>query len=310
MILSINPWYYCNFRCEFCYLTEKQLSDKKLLSLDKLANILGEIVAHKQIDMVDLYGGELGLLPKEYWNDLIQLLHNYGIYDINLITNLSMINDITIDERVYTSVSYDFKAREDFFRVWKNMALMNKPFSILMLASPGLISESIDDIVSMFNSLKNLESVEIKPYSKNQANQFSIKDDIYEEYVKKWILHKDRKFKLVNESLLESVVNRSRNSFSDDHVYITPNGKYGVLEFDLNDNEYFLEYDTLDEYFAWCETEKKRVSKNKFCSSCKYFGRCLSEHLRDVKSLDNSCNGYYKLIDWYERLENKTRNIS
>jgi hypothetical protein len=79
-------------------------------------------------------------------------------------------------------------------------------------------------------------------------------------------------------------------------------------EFDLNDNEFFLEYDTLDEYWQWCEKEKHRVGLNKYCSSCEYYGNCLSEHLREVKSLDESCNGFKHLIDWYKndrfRMEN------
>jgi hypothetical protein len=155
-------------------------------------------------------------------------------------------------------------------------------------------------MVLHFNSLRNLESVEIKPYSTNQANTLDVSFTAYEEFVKKFIENKNRKFTLVNETLIQSVLDKSRNSFSDDHIYITPSGKYGVLEFDLNDNEFFLEYDTLDEYFEWCEKEKQRVSKNKFCSSCSYYGNCLSEHLREVKSLDHSCNGFKHLIDWYK----------
>jgi sulfatase maturation enzyme AslB (radical SAM superfamily) len=299
LTLSINPWYYCNFACEFCYLTKEQLADTKLLSLDVLNERLAEISAQDQIEMVDLYGGELGLLPKDYWNDLIDLLHAYNIFDINLITNLSMVNEITIDERVYVSISYDFDAREDHERVWRNMALLEKPFSILMLASPELIKKDVNQMISMLNSLNNLASVEIKPYSSNQANQLDINFIQFEEFVKIWVINRDKKFTLINESLLQSVIDKQRNSFSDDHVYITPSGKYGVLEFDLNDNEFFLEYETLDEYFEWCNKEKKRVAKNKFCSNCEHFGHCLSEHLRDVKSLDNSCNGFKYLIDWY-----------
>jgi sulfatase maturation enzyme AslB (radical SAM superfamily) len=300
LTLSINPWYYCNFACEFCYLTKEQLADTKLLSLDVLNERLAEISAQDQIQMVDLYGGELGLLPKDYWNDLISLLHAYHIFDINIITNLSMVNEITTDERVYISVSYDFDAREDHERVWRNMALLEKPFSILMLASPELIKKDVNQMVDMLNSLNNLVSVEIKPYSSNQANQLDINFTQFEEFVKTWVINRDKKFSLTNESLLQSVIGKKRNSFSDDHVYITPSGKYGVLEFDLNDNEFFLEYETLDEYFEWCKKEKKRVTKNEFCSNCDHFGHCLSEHLRDVKSLDNSCNGFKHLIDWYK----------
>jgi sulfatase maturation enzyme AslB (radical SAM superfamily) len=300
LTLSINPWYYCNFSCEFCYLTKEQLADTKLLLLDTLNQRLAEISSQDKIEMVDLYGGELGLLPKDYWNDLIDLLHAYNIFDINLITNLSMVNEITKDERVYISVSYDFDAREDHERVWRNMALLEKPFSVLMLASPNLINKDVDEMVAMFNSLNNLVSVEIKPYSSNQANQLNVNYTQFEKFVKLWVINKSKKFSLTNESLIHSVINKQRSSFSDDHVYITPSGKYGVLEFDLNDNEFFLEYETLDEYFKWCEKEKNTVSKNKFCSGCEYFGHCLSEHLRDVKSLDNSCNGFKHLIDWYK----------
>ena len=174
MILSINPWYYCNFGCEFCYLTKEQLDDTNRLDLRKLELRLHEILSYDTIEKVDLYGGELGLLPLDYWNDLIQLLNDFGIDDINLVTNLSMLNDITLDDRVYTSVSYDFAAREMHEKVFKNMSLLDKPFSILMLASPELIKYDVDEMVETLNLLSNLQSVEIKPYSSNQANDLDI----------------------------------------------------------------------------------------------------------------------------------------
>lgn len=304
MVLSINPWYYCNFRCSFCYLTEEQLSDKKLLPLDKLEQRLIEITAVSKIDMVDLYGGEVGLLPVSYVKSLKELLHAYGIYDINVITNLSMINEITTDPDFFISVSYDFSAREKHELVFRNMAQLTTPFSVLMLASPKLLEYDVNEIVETLNLLPNLQSVEIKPYSQNQANQHNLQYTQFEEFVKSFLENKNKNFTFVNEKLIQRVLDKTRNSFSDDHVYITPSGNYGVLEFDLNDREYFQEYETLDEYFEWCELEKVRVQKNKFCSSCEYFGNCLSEHLREVKSLDNSCNGFKKLINWYARLEN------
>lgn len=300
MIISINPTYYCNFRCDFCYLTEEQLSDRKKLSLERLSVMLAEVTSRYKVDMVDIYGGEVSLLGKEYWDDLISVIQVYGIYDINLITNLSAVNDITTDPRVYTSVSYDFSAREDHERVYRNIALLNKPFSILMLASPKFLELDTADMIESLNLLPNLESVEIKPYSSNQSNTHTVYYTDFEAKVKSFLNYGNMRFNFVNEDLLKSSLNKERNSFSDDHIYITPSGRYAVLEFDLNDNEFFLEYDDLQDYENWCQKEKDRVSRNKFCSSCEYFGHCLSEHLREVKNLDNSCNGFKNLIDWYK----------
>ena len=312
MNLSINPWYYCNFRCDFCYLTEQQLSDKTLLPLDKLEQRLNEIVCVSKIGMVDLYGGEVGILPIEYVTKLKELLHAYGVSDINVITNLSMINEITADPDFYISVSYDFDAREKHELVFKNMTQLQRPFSILMLASKNLIQKNVPEMIETLNLLENLQSVEIKPYSPNQANQDTVYYTQFEEFVKSFLQYSNKRFEFVNEKLLNTVLDKSRNAFSDDHVYITPSGNYGVLEFDLNDNEFFLEYETLEEYFDWCNKEKARVARNKYCKNCEYFGHCLSEHLREVKSLHQSCNGFKHLIDWYKdgRVESSSRSLS
>ena len=313
MNLSINPTYYCNFRCHFCYLTHDQLSDKKLLNLEILENKLLEILKYDKIDHVDLYGGEIGLLPEDYISNLKNLLHKYKIFSINVNTNLSMVNKIILEDNFYISVSYDFDAREQCNRVWNNMMKLTRPFSILILASDKIIRKNVDEMIFHLNLLANLQSVEIKPYSSNQSNQLPVTFLEFEEFVKKWISSPiKKKFDFINEYLIQESIQKNKNSFSDDHIYITPSGKFAVLEFDLNDNEYFLEYDTIEEYFDWSKKEKEKVAKNKFCSNCEYFGNCLSEHLREVKNLDNSCNGFKHLIDWYknERMENQTRNFS
>lgn len=304
MNVSINPWYYCNFRCNFCYLTEQQLSDKKLLDLDVLGQRLAEISAYSKIDQIDFYGGEIGLLPKTYFQEMKQVCQMFNPVSLNIITNLSMINDNIIDQDCTLSVSYDFDVREQHELVFRNMSLLNKPFSILMLASAELIKKNPDEMISIFNLLSNLQSVEIKPYSSNQANQHSVSFKDFEEFVKKWIISDTNKnFTFVNESLIQDTIDGQRNSFSDDHVYITPNGSFAVLEFDLNDNEFFLEYESFEKYLEWTKKEKARVQSNKFCSNCEYFGSCLSEHLREVKNLDNSCNGFKLLIDWYKNYD-------
>ena len=42
MNISINPSYFCNFRCDFCYLTPEQLGDQKKIKPEKLDELLFE----------------------------------------------------------------------------------------------------------------------------------------------------------------------------------------------------------------------------------------------------------------------------
>lgn len=302
MNISINPTYFCNFRCDFCYLTESQLSDKNLLSLDKLAEKLSEVSSYCAIQSIDLYGGEIGILPNQYLSELKILLQSFGVKSTNIITNFSAINPIFYDSFFDISVSYDFDCREKHVLVWRNMCEFQKEFSVLMLAGKNLIKKDVEEMISYFNTLNNLVSVEIKPYSQNQANADAVTFSDFEGFVKKWIKSNQTKnFTFVNELLLQDVLSGERNSFSDDHVYITPSGRFGVLDFDLNDKEYFQEYDKFEQYLQWCDREKNRVSKNNFCNSCEFLGRCLSEHLRDVKDTTHSCNGFKNLIKWYQK---------
>lgn len=300
MIISINPTYYCNFRCDFCYLTEQQLSDPAKLSLVDLDTRIKEIKKYFDVPMVDLYGGEIGLLPDAYVHDLCMVLENNGINDINIITNLSMINDVIRNPNFYVTVSYDFDCREQHDRVWNNMLQLTKDFSILILASPGILAKDVDNMILQLNLLDHLTSVEIKPYSTNQANCHNVTNIEFEEHVKKWISSPiSKNFLFVNEDNITKAIDGTRNAFSNDHVYITPEGRFAVLEFDLNDNEYFKSLNNIEDYIKWADNEPE-LNVSQICRDCEYYGTCLTEHYRYVKSLDTGCNGYKFLIDWYK----------
>lgn len=309
MILSINPSYYCNFRCDFCYLTNDQLSDKRRLDLDTLKSKIEEVKKFYSVQMVDLYGGEPFMLPRDYIMGLKEVLTDCDIDDVNVVTNLSVDSPFIHDEDFYLTVSYDFDGREKHEEVFNRMLSLNRPFSILVLCTPYLVKLDIDHCIRQLNLLSNLVSVEIKPYSSNQANALPVRDDEFESVVKRFIESPvKRNFDLINIDRLESVLAKTQNAFSDDHLYLTPNGKFAVLDFDNQGREYFLELDTITDYVEWTNAEKRRISANPFCSNCEFMGHCLSEHLRDVSSLDNSCNGFYKLIRWYkdERVEKES----
>jgi sulfatase maturation enzyme AslB (radical SAM superfamily) len=299
MNISINPSYFCNFRCDFCYLTLEQLGDQKKISLEQLDTLLKDI---PKIDYVDLYGGEIGALKKEYFYGLKDTIRKHYDGEINIITNYSMIHEGFYDDDVYLSVSYDFEAREKSELVYKNMLLSPVPIAVLILASPEVIEKDVEEMITMLNMCSSIDSVEIKPYSINQANAHSVTHKQFENFIIKWLeADTPKNFQFVNEDKIHASINKQYNAFSDDHIYITPSGKYGVLEFDENDKEYFLELDTWQEYIAWTQKEKAD-NVSEICRNCEYFGTCLTEHYRYVENLDNGCNGYKGLLD-YARVE-------
>jgi len=305
MNVSINPSYFCNFRCSFCYLTPTQLGSRAKASIRKVGQRLQEIKdAFGAINHVDLYGGEIFLLPKDYLEQLFDLIHRYVPGSINVISNLSIRSSLIEDPRIYLSVSYDFTGRELSQKVFNHMSLLERPFSVLVLGSKEVLGLNPDECIQELNLLKNLESVEIKPYSSNQSNQQNVGYDDYEKFVRGWISSPIKKnFKFINEEKIIESIKGSYNAFSDDHIYITPTEKFAVLEFDDHDNEYFLELESIDEYIRWSKGEKKKVHSGDYCSQCKYLGHCLTEHYKEVRSLENSCNGFYNLLEWYSEAQ-------
>ena len=67
MIISLNPTYLCNFKCDFCYLTPTQLADKNKINLGDLDKRLSEVSKVVPIEYVDLYGGEISVLGDDYF---------------------------------------------------------------------------------------------------------------------------------------------------------------------------------------------------------------------------------------------------
>lgn len=308
MNVSINPTYFCNFKCNFCYLTPEQLRDQKKIEPKQLDKLLGDIP--EPIEHIDLYGGEIGALKRDYYDEIKAVIRKHYSGKININTNFSMLDSRFFEHDITLSVSYDFEAREKHELVFQNMMMSPKPIALLILASPRVITMDVDEMIQNLNLLKSVTSVEIKPYSINQANTLDLPHKEYENFVIKWLESPIQKnFEFINLYNIEDSYNKHYNAFSDDHVYITPNGKYGVLDFDKDDKEYFLELASWSNYQQWAYQEK--VTLSDICNNCKYVGHCLTEHYRYVKDLDNSCNGYINLLEWYDaRMEDKTEVIS
>lgn len=301
MNISLNPSYFCSLACDFCYLSKEQLRDRQTLSLDRLREMLSEVKEYHADIEIDLYGGEPALLSSEYVLSLKSLLIEFGIDKCNVISNGITLPNWFFDDFFFITISFDGAAREQHKRVYENIRVLNKrkPFSIITLATPKVIEQGVDYFIDRFNDLDNLIAWEIKPYSTNQNNQLTVSYSEYEDFVKKAISSVDY---LTNEAYLKESIAGNRNAFSDDHIYITPEGNFAVLDFDLNGNEYFKIVKDMEAYFDWANQEKIRVADNEYCNSCEYFGRCLTEHYRVVDNVEHSCNGGIQLIQWYRGL--------
>ena len=294
--VSINPSYFCNFRCDFCYLTPEQLGNQKRISPEKLDLLLSNI---PKIDHVDLYGGEIGALKKEYYKEIKTVIRKHYNDYININTNFSMLDDRFFEDDVTLSVSYDFSAREKSDIVFNNMLMSSKPIAVLILASKRVLDLDVNMMISKLNMCKAVKSVEIKPYSINQANADAVSHKDFENFVTSWIESKvKKKFHFENKARIKRSLTKEYNAFSDDHIYITPNGKYAVLDFDKDDKEYFLEFTNYSTYEQWAWQEKRSLST--VCQNCSWKGHCLTEHYRFVKDLKNSCNGYINLLSRYQ----------
>lgn len=300
--VSLNPSYLCNLRCEFCYLSPAQLADTYTMPIPDVSSHLEAISQQRSIIAIDLYGGEPTMLPKAYVERLMYALM-FHVSKVRVNTNGTIFRDYFLDDFFELYVSYDYDAREDQEKAFQTMLQLDehrKPYGINLLVSEKILQRNPKDLVKELSPLKFLTGVEMKPYSQNQNNQQAITHKQHEDFVLAFIKAcQDTPVKCVNESLIRNAVDGKGHSFSDEHVYLTPKG-LAVLEFDLNDREYFLPMKDFNEYLDWTQQEKRRVSSNSICSKCEYLGKCLSEHLREVKDMTNSCNGYYNLLKHFE----------
>jgi MoaA/NifB/PqqE/SkfB family radical SAM enzyme len=299
--LSINPLYLCNFKCPFCYLSTEQLNDKKIIDSNQLFNKLTEISKIRKISHIDLYGGEISLIPEPKFNEIISIIKIFYHDKINIVTNYYATPKYFEREDITLSVSWDYRGREKYLKVYENMLNANKSIHLLFLANLDIIhatKSEISNIISLLNALPKLSSVEIKPYSMSVFNMTTTNFRDHEDFVQRWIdQSKSMKFEFINLKKIQASLEKKYSSWSDNHLYITPKSELAVLDFDEREREYFKVVHSMDEYQNWFENEKQKHTNNSYCKNCKYLGHCLSEHLQEVKDLTNSCNGFFNLLE-------------
>jgi len=295
--VSLNPTYQCNLRCEFCYLSLEQLKDDKIISPEILFARLSEISVSRIVEHVDIYGGEIALIPEKKLLELFGIIRIFYQGKLNLITNLTMIPDYFNREDIEISVSWDSRARARHEEVLRNMKRMKKGFHVLMLASSKLMQEDPLFIIQTLNNIPNLLTVEIKPYSQSLFNRERTDFVDFERWVQKWIDHRKLiKFDFINLQKIKDCLDKKSSSWSDDHLYLTPSGEFSVLDFTDDGKEYFRSVKSIEGYENWCREERWKFSSDAICGKCEFLGHCLSEHLQIIDTTARSCSGFYNLL--------------
>ena len=291
MKISLCPSFYCNFRCPWCYLSNEQLSSKRIINISELTNTINYINLFETITHIDIYGGEPTLLPVNWSIDLINLLRNITNAHLHVITNLSSSHHPLLFLSDTIGISYDFDKRQQWIKVREKIRVFPHKKHVVTLVNE---LHHIDDIDAYIEDLMrlNIDSWELKPFSVSKFNS-SFKEDFskFEIFVKT-VIDKAPPFEIINEINMNNV----SSSFSDDHIYIMPDSKMYVLDFDENFQEYFKNVSTIEDFYLWTKKEFDEYTNNKTCSNCTYLGNCLSEHL---KVYNNTCNGFPDLIKWY-----------
>jgi len=295
LALSINPLYKCNMNCPFCYLGSLK-DNKNILDLTYLMNTLNNISFRYNIECIDIYGGEISLLSEFYFDMLVKLCKTFS-RKVNITTNFVDFNKPIINNFDNIGVSLDFNNyRLNQKRVYENIKAAIQSGKVINILSLDIsCQQNEEEIINILNNL-HIHSWKLIPYSKSKENKLDFKGyQYFENTVEKFLKLQDKmKFSFINKLELDGIINE--DYYNTTHFYITPNNKVALLQFD-NNEEYFNEFNSLDELYE--ELKNEQLKRDKYCKNCSIKNKCLAEHF-NYNYKGKSCSGFKNLIINYK----------
>lgn len=276
--ISINPTYKCNLNCPFCYLKH----NSKIMDLDKLETKLTEISLKYDIDSIDLYGGEICLLPDDYLMKLILICKKY-VDIIGVITNYTIDKKWLFDRNdIDLSVSWDYIFRDKNEEVLERIKNTKRELGIIM-TSPELYDKKYE-IADILNKLDGNYYIDIKPCMPSENNNCKCDLKKYQEFV--LFMISNIRHKVLNQYYLDN----PPNNLKTPHIFINPDCEVEKLKFNKN-----------CEYFE--KTNNYDIELDDKCKNCQYFDDCQTEHDSYLED-EYDCLGMKHLIE----INNKKKN--
>ena len=332
MILHVMPTYYCDNNCRYCYLgnlrKEYKIINKIELdsALSKVDKLIADGTLRENITHIDIYGGDIFEIPVSYLKCSIikPLLNRYQNATLNIAgignSKMPFVTDFLMrdlideyDKRVYWSVSYN-KERPNNKETLQTLSMLEyQPKDALVVLFPKNIKDP-KKYLKELNALhvNYITFLQYFPSNRNprymalsykEFNSMMIK--LLHEYFSN---RKDYNFRIDNIDDLNNVINGNYNVYTDEAIFINPNGQLGFIdykEFDGNIVEYLKTFDNLSDIATFLNQERKLYEQS--CKDCIKYNRCYPEHLNKYALGDkkDDCCGRLSLINEYERLVDK-----
>lgn len=290
MIVSLCPTFFCNQKCSYCYLGNLR-NDKSILDLNILSPVLSNITCN--INNIEIFGGEISLLSKDYLNNLKSICLKY-CQNIFVITNMTYdISDI------FDNITFSLnEEREDYLKIKNNLMYYEKPYNLSIVVLPSVIKKGAKQVLESIN-YSNCRYVTFQKYSPSILNDaLIVSDNDYENFLKDvidyYIENKEKMYyNITNINDISNVYNGNYSPLMEENVFINYKGQYGCVLH--NDNkEYFKWFDTFAEWLN--ETKKEKEKYKERCSNCLYYNHCYAEHL----NFNKSCSGNKDLLTYFK----------
>lgn len=304
-ILSIQPTWKCNYNCDYCYLGYLR-KENKILPLGILQQRFEEIIKENKIEAIDIFGGEIGILDSSYLENLVSICYGYfGNIPIRITSNCSNKKAIRLVKKfedkldIGLAVSWNLE-RKNNDKV--ELEILNRPapvknFMVLVVALPSIIFSNIYSLLNRFQSWnKPVTILRYFPSIYNENPESSINDKDYTEFMKELISAYRQggyTFPLINLDILYNNFNNS--PLMETNIFLTPSGEWSWVNYKQG-KEYFVTSSNLEDWKKACE-EEKLLYKEK-CGKCRYYNKCLAEHLNFDSLKEEECCGLRNFIDW------------
>lgn len=288
---------YTNLYSNDWYVFADKAKDNHKIDLVWLDNALMSLKSNYNIIQTEICGGEISLLSDFYFEMLINLI-KMNCNKINLLTNFVKCNKVVMNNCDIINVKYNFngftKEKDEIFKNIEKAINQNKIINIKSLNISCQTNEQ--KIITELNRLK-IKSWEIIPYHRgigSRKNQISYPE--HEKIIKKYIfLVKDMKFAFQNKLQLDEILNI--DNYNVKNIYLTPNNKFAISNFNENNEFQLLEFDNLLNLQQ--KIEEMENLRDKICYKCDSKLRCLANRYLNLNYNGESCSGFKDLIHYY-----------